>query len=125
MATTVKRLILVRRKDVNASLLEEGGFIRFLKGKPIPITTLVWDESQGLSHYAYVLDGLKLKDLETLDKWQSKLTGVTILPYRKQSDENGKSTKIEETTEETLARVGLRVNKLALEEDEPQTTKDN
>ena len=114
----VKRLLLVIKKLVKAELIDEYGFTSFVTGKPIPITPLAWEPESGLSHYGYVLDGLKLKDLDKLEQFQKGYTGVTVHEFYKTLDKLGKSTKTLETVEQTLARVGLGINELALE-DEP------
>lgn len=102
----VKRLLLIRRKDVKASLINESGFGKFVIMEPIPIQPLAWSENQGLSHYAYLLEGLMLKDLEALSEWEAKHTGATLLTFAKKED------KSYQTIEEALAAVGLGIAEL-------------
>lgn len=103
---SVKRLLLIRRKDVKASLINESGFGSFVKLDPIPVAPLAWAPNQGLSHYGYVLQDLKLADLEKLDEWEAKHTGATVLSFNRKED------KSEESVDEVLAKVGLGIGKL-------------
>lgn len=105
----VKRLLLIRRKDVKASLINESGFGSFVKADPIPIQPLAWQPNHGLSHYAYLLEELMLADLEKLTEWEAKHTGATLLTFAKKED------KTYQTIEEVLASVGLGVAELGVD----------
>lgn len=107
----LKKLLLIRKKDVRANLLDQSGFAQFSKGKPIPVTPKTWNDEQGISHYGYVLEGLMLKDLEALKKWELANNTSTVLSYDKVVEEDRKSR--EQTLEEVLDSVGLRINELA------------
>lgn len=112
----VKRLLLIRKKDVRASLINESGFSKFVKQDPIPVCPLYhWEESSGLSHYAYLLEGLNLADLEMLTEWEAKNTGATLLAFGKVKE--GKKER-EQTIEEVLSHnVSLKINSLGADKD--------
>lgn len=97
--TLARKLLLVRKLNVTADLVEKNGLAPFSKGKPIPVSPQAWNEEAGLSHWAYVLEGMKLKDLEMLGQWHHKRPNDTVLD-------------LAEDVETALAGVGLRINSL-------------
>lgn len=92
----IKKLLLVRKNDVESDLPDKAGLTPFLKGKPLPVSPKVWAEESGLSHYAYPLE-LKLKDFEKLQKWVNDHPASTLLDVSSNADD-------------ALAGVGLRVH---------------
>lgn len=99
---TLNRLVLVRKANSRSTLIDESGLKGNMSGDPLNISPLSWDEEDGLSHYGYILNGLKLGDIEDLLKWAVNKEGVTVHPI-----EEGVSV------DETLGSVGLRINTLA------------
>lgn len=98
----INKLLLVRQTDIDSSLTERAGVGAFLKGKPLPVSPLTWREEDGLSHYGFVLEGMKLADLKELEDWikRNGSEGVTLHEH-------------EGDVAATLAGVGLRVNDAA------------
>lgn len=99
----IKKLVIARKKQVTPEAL--GDLASFVEGESVPISPVAWGEESGLSHWGWVLSGLKLKDLEALSKWEQTVGFATVLSL---GDE-----KKPITTDEALASVGLRVNTLA------------
>lgn len=104
----VKRLLLVLKKYVRPDLLSKAGFESFCKTDPIPVSPVAWDMEAGVSHYGYLLEGLKLKDIEVLDKWIAKHGKSSALRFEKVKEDDEER---EQTIEEVLAPA-LRINDL-------------
>ena len=118
--TLARKLLLVRRLNVTADLIEKNGLAPFSKGKPIPVSPQAWNEEAGLSHWAYVLEGMKLKDLEMLTQYSQVRVDDSILDIKPwDKDKDGmlycgyKLQGINLDVEKALADCGLRINTLA------------
>jgi hypothetical protein len=98
----INKLLIVRTANSRSSLIEEAGLAPFLKGQVINISPKDWEDESGLSHYGYVLNGLKLKDLDALTLWVGQADGVTLLPLNLDSDYVA-----------ALQAAGLRINESA------------
>lgn len=111
----IKRLLLIRKKDVRANLMEQFGFTKFIKQEPIPVMPLyTWNDTDGLSHYGYILEGLQLEDMQNLEEWEAKHTGATLIAFNMK----GKPPKqVEETVEEVLFKVSAKINPLGHDKD--------
>lgn len=75
----ISKLLLIRKKDIKSDLLDKSGFKGFLKGKPVAVQPQVWGEEDGISHYAFLLEGLKLKDWTALKTWNADPKSVEAL----------------------------------------------
>lgn len=111
----VKRLLLVRMKHVRADFLEKNGIAQYVKEKPIPVFPLYsWKPQHGLSHYGYILEGLLLKDIQFLAKWEQAHGNETLLVFDEiRDDKDDPKTLRLQTVDEVLAAVGLQVNPIA------------
>lgn len=108
-AATVKgvtKLLIIRKKYVTPTLLEESGLKQFCKTDPLKIYPLYdWQPENGITHYGYLLEGLKLDDLEKLKKFVDSCpkSSRIIIDIRQG-----------ETHLEALAReVSLQINPIA------------
>lgn len=99
----IQKLLLVRVQAMRSTLLETAGLKPFA-GEPICVSPRAWADEAGLSHYGFVLNGLKLKDWQELQKWDETTPDVTVLEHEEGAD-----------VEATLATAGLRINKSAEE----------
>lgn len=110
----IRKLLLIRIAKARADLLAESGFAHFVKGEPLNVSPAAWDEQSGLSHYGYVLEGLKLKDLDNLRKWLDKNTEATLLEVIQEVGKNRLPDDFEgDTVDYALSQVGLKINSLA------------
>lgn len=100
----INKLLLIRTQDIDSSLTERSGAATFVKGEPIPISPKAWNEEAGLSHYGFVLEGMKLKNLKELETWikDNGSEGVQLHEY---SPDTG--------VDKALASIGLKINKSA------------
>jgi len=73
------KILLVRKANTNADLLDQGGLTGFLKGQPLKVSPVAWNPEFGLSHYGYVLDGMKLDDLHKLAVFVDGCEGASIV----------------------------------------------
>lgn len=96
----IQKLLLIRKNNSRSSIIEEAGLQAFVKGEVLKIAPQAWHEEAGISHYGFVLSGLKLDDLAKLQEWIGEQTGIILLDH---------SSDI--TT--TLASVGLQINQAA------------
>lgn len=95
----INKLLLVRVKFSRADLVDSAG-VKSFAGEPLNISPLAWNDEAGLSHYGWELKDLKLKDFQALEKWAGATEGVSVIEH------TGDVT-------ESLAAVGLRINKSA------------
>lgn len=95
------KLLLIRKINVRADLLDKSGLTGFLKGQPLKISPKAWDKEHGITHYGYILENLMLKDLETLNNFAGNQDGCSVLDV---TDNN---------ITQALADVGLHENDLA------------
>src|SRR5687767_5038040 len=102
-ATTLRKLLLVRKEHVRHDLLRDTGFLSFVKGEPMKVLPETWPEEAELSHAAFLLDGMKLDDLKKVREWVAKNPEHTLLDFEK--DDTG--------PDDVLKRVGLRTNPVA------------
>lgn len=123
MANTIKKIVLVRKKDMRSDFLESSPFAQFVVGEPLalsPLDTKGWPHENGLSHYGFVIAGLKLRDLEQLRTfWENPesvpmqvLDWVDVIRAKKDRPER-KLKDEQEQIEATLQHVGLGINPLA------------
>lgn len=105
MPAKIRKLLIVRVKYMRSGLLTEAGFAPRVQGQPLPVSPLAWKDEAGLSHWGFVLEGLTLKEFQALQAWDRAVGFATVLP-------------LDEDPETALAKVGLRINEAALE-DEP------
>lgn len=98
----IKKLVLVRIKQSRSDLMDP--WKSQLVGQPLNISPAGWNEEAGLTHYGFVLEGLKLAMVGELEKFagQNNLTVLSLGTEKKPVE-----------LEEALASVGLRINTLA------------
>lgn len=99
----IRKLLLVRKNAMRSDLVKSVGLGPFIKGEPLNVSPMAWNEEAGLSHYAFPLEGMKLKDMEKLDKWINESEGTLVHDYDNK----------DESTEDALKRLGLRINAAA------------
>lgn len=97
------KILLVRKINANADLLDKAGMTGFLKGQPLKVSPIAWEPEHGISHYGYVLDGMKLDDLVKLSDFVGTNEGMSLIGVRKD----------QETIEDSLRSCGLRENPIA------------
>lgn len=97
----IKKLLLVRKANSKSTLLEEAGVAAFAKGKPLQVSPLKWREEDGISHFGYVLNDVKLKELTSLNDYIAANEGLTAVDL------------IDNNVDKTLENYGLRQNKAA------------
>lgn len=132
MATTVKKLVLVRQRDTRANMFNDAPFKHLIEGEPLPIKPTEHNPQSGVSHYGFLVAGLKLKDIEALtDFWHdpetvplAQVLDLETKTRRRKDRRNGKTIEsVELKTQDeqikyTLQQIGLEINTLALEETE-------
>src|SRR5687767_8583067 len=96
----IRKLVIVRVKRVHPDVL--GDLEQFVVGEPLKVSPVAWGDEAGLSHWGYVLEGMKLADLEALRAWDQAFGYSTVLSLG--------DKKKEVTVEEALASVGLQIN---------------
>ena len=96
----ISKLLLIRKANSRSTILDEANAKPFVKGDVLNISPQAWHEEEGVSHYGFVLSGMKLDDLHSLQQWVGEQTGITILDHT-------------DDVTNTLASVGLRVNQAA------------
>lgn len=96
----IQKLLLVRKVNSRADLLDEAGVRSFAAGDPLKVTTKAWSDEHGISHYGFVLKGLDLDAFEKLEEFVNTGEGLTLLDH-------------EGDVAATLASVGLRINESA------------
>jgi len=99
----IRKLVIVRKKHVRPDVL--GELATFVAGEPLKVSPVAWGDEAGLSHWGYVLDGMKLADWQALQAWDAKVGFATVLSLG--------DSKHPVTVEEALASVGLCVNQSA------------
>ena len=123
MVTTIKKIVLVRKNDMRSDFLSTSPFGQFVVGQPLPLSPFDqkgWPHENGLSHYGFVLSGMKLRDLEQLRTfWENpESPPMQVLDWvdeiRASKKQQGKKLKDEqEQIDATLQHVGLSINPLA------------
>ena len=98
----ISKLLLVRQSEIDSTLVERAGCSAFVVGDPLKISPISWGDEDGLSHYGFVLQKMKLDDLKELEKWIAKngSEGVSLHEF-------------DESVDKSIANVGLRINKSA------------
>jgi hypothetical protein len=99
----IKKLVLIRTNDMNSRLIAESPLKPFVKGDAHPVSPTdqkAWPTEAGLSHYAFELDGMKLKDWKSVKEWNESPATVPALVI----DLLGTGVH------DTLATLGLRIN---------------
>lgn len=93
----IQRLLLVRKINSKADLIDRLGMTPFLANKePRSVCPMAWGKEAKTSHYGFELKDLKPDDLEQLEAKLTLVDGVTL-------------HAISESVESTLSRVGLRL----------------
>lgn len=105
----VKRLLYVPKSMVTPDFLDRFGFKSFCKTDPVAVSPLAWKEEAGVTGYGYLLEGLMLDDLETLNVLDNS-TKISVLSFDKIKDSVGKLT--EPSLEKVLSSIGMRINSL-------------
>lgn len=99
----IQKLLLVRVANSTSDLLDRAG-VKSFAGAPLNVSPISkaagWHDEAGLSHYAFELKDLKLKDWQALDKFVQANDGLSV------HDHEGDVGK-------TLAGLGLRINAAA------------
>ncbi len=128
MATTISKIILVRKVDIQPDLFKEAPFASFINGEPLPLqpTDPAWADEAGYTHYAYSVAGMKLKDYEKLmeyyhDPKTNPMLIMEITDTKRVYDVHGKASVKKckdpnEILDATFGTVGLKVCEVALEE---------
>jgi hypothetical protein len=128
MATTISKIILVRKADIQPDLFKDAPFASFINGQPLPLqpTDPAWADEAGYTHYAYSVVGMKLKDYEKLMEYYKDPTTVPmkvleITDTKRVYDTDGKATikkckDPDEILDATFGTCGLKVCEVALED---------
>lgn len=115
----IRKLLLIRLKHVSPEFLKGEGFkpvLQFIKDQAgIPVSPEAWADEQGLSHYAFKLENMKLKDYEAVKKWYKDPATPEVLLHDYEDNLKAKPVKYE-SDDDALKRIGLKINKAALEE---------
>lgn len=96
----IQKLLLVRKVNAKADLIDKLGMMPYSKEKPIGVSPIGWGGEARVSHYGYMLE---LPDMELLDQLESKLMSFEGVTLHSVSNDIGK----------TLSQVGLRINSAA------------
>lgn len=107
--TGVKRLLYAPQSMVTPDFLDRIGFKAFCKTDPVAVSPIAWREEDGVTGYGYLLEGLMLDDLETLNVLDNT-TKISVLSFDKIKDSNKKL--VEPSVEKVLSSIGMRINSL-------------
>lgn len=98
----IRKLLLIRKKAMKSDLIKSQGLTTFAKSEPLNVSPAAWNDEAGLSHYGFVLEGMKLKDMEKLNEWIDTSEDTLLQDMDKDM-----------RPEEALAKLGLRINAAA------------
>lgn len=97
---TFRKLLIIRKAKMRSDALATAGLSQFVEGEPLAVSPLAWQPEDGLSHWGFVLGGMKLADLEAVKAFEQANAASTLLD-------------LPEDPETSLASVGLRIHPAA------------
>lgn len=114
----IKKLLLIRKKDITSDLLDKAGLTQYVQGEPIPALPAAWGPTNDITHFGFVLH-LRLKQWLDVDKWnKDKDSPEALLLELVEKDDDGKKLEADKVIEVTLKTVGLRVHPEATDDEE-------
>lgn len=96
----INKLLLVRKFNASSDFLSRNNLIPFCSQEPLKISPIAWCEEEGITHYGYILQGMKVEDFNRLLELVKTNDYLCVLPYE------GNPLK-------SLHSVGLRINESA------------
>lgn len=105
----LNKLIIYRQSKVKSDTMSGSELASYVVGDVLNISPAAWADEAGLSHYGWVVEGLKLKHVKLLDDFIAVHSHATVLDLY----EYRKGKKVDRSVEDTLKTVGLRINELA------------
>ena len=108
----LSKLIIYRQAKIKSDTMASSSLAALISGEVLEISPSAWAMEAGLSHYGFILGGLKLKQLDLLKQFEQEHPDATVLDLYTY----GKDNKIvPRSVEDTLKTIGLRINTLAAE----------